>query len=148
MGRGRSRMLLRQVWALSARPHLRRNRRAVDRAGGLFETKIRCAGLIVVEEVLVPDTPGPDMSKLPDIIVLALYDGRASGTEGPPTLPCCRWPQLAHACIEQIRKPVQAIEWFREAAEVADTVESTRTSAMCRGELSLCSPPRNAKEPI
>jgi predicted ATPase/DNA-binding SARP family transcriptional activator len=44
---------------------------------------------------------------------------------------------LAHGFRHRTEDPIQAIEWFRRAAELADTIDSTWTTGVCRGELSL-----------
>ena len=45
--------------------------------------------------------------------------------------------QLAHGFAYRDRDPIRAIEWFRRAADLADTVDSTWTNGICRGELTL-----------
>jgi hypothetical protein len=46
--------------------------------------------------------------------------------------------QLAQGFLHRCRdEPIQAIEWLQRAAELADSVDSTWTSGICRGELAL-----------
>ena len=45
--------------------------------------------------------------------------------------------QLAKGFASRVDDPEQSIEWFKRAAALADTVDSTWTSAICRGELSM-----------
>lgn len=45
--------------------------------------------------------------------------------------------QLAHGFLHRERDPVQAIRWFRDAATLADTVDSAWTTGICRGELMV-----------
>ena len=45
--------------------------------------------------------------------------------------------QLARGFALREHAPLEAIQWFRRAAELADTVESTWTGGVCRGELAV-----------
>jgi DNA-binding SARP family transcriptional activator len=45
--------------------------------------------------------------------------------------------QLAHGFLFATESPLLALDWFRRSARLADTVNSTWTSAICRGELAL-----------
>ena len=45
--------------------------------------------------------------------------------------------QLAKGFASRVDDPEQSIEWFKRAAALADTVDSTWTSAICCGELSM-----------
>ena len=45
--------------------------------------------------------------------------------------------QLAHGFGHRDSEPVQAIAWFRQAADLADTVDSSWTTGICRGELTV-----------
>lgn len=45
--------------------------------------------------------------------------------------------QMAHGFVIRESEPVAAIEWFRRAAELADTVDSSWTSSICRSELAV-----------
>jgi predicted ATPase/DNA-binding SARP family transcriptional activator len=45
--------------------------------------------------------------------------------------------QLAHGFLHREQNPIEAITWFRRALALADTVDSTWTAGMCRGELCL-----------
>lgn len=45
--------------------------------------------------------------------------------------------QLALGFAHRDREPATAIEWYRRAAALADTVESHWTSGVCRGELAV-----------
>ncbi len=45
--------------------------------------------------------------------------------------------QLAHGFLHREHNPTEAITWFRRALDLADTVDSTWTAGLCRGELTL-----------
>jgi predicted ATPase/DNA-binding SARP family transcriptional activator len=45
--------------------------------------------------------------------------------------------QLATAFTQRDHDPIGAIEWFQKAATLADTIDSSWTSSICRGELAL-----------
>ncbi len=45
--------------------------------------------------------------------------------------------QLAHGFLHRDHKPTEAITWFRRALDLADTVDSTWTAGICRGELTM-----------
>ena len=64
---------------------------------------------------------------------------RRSGSPRTSTTPSLiSMAQLAHGLhATRARDPLEAIQWFRRAAELADTVASTWTGGVCRGELAL-----------
>jgi hypothetical protein len=59
--------------------------------------------------------------------------GVATNTKNPAVLSMA---QLGQGFLHQTRDPIQAIEWFRRSADLADTVGSTWTSGICRSQLS------------
>jgi hypothetical protein len=87
--------------------------------------------------VLADSGTHASLSGHPDIAAVKTAEALTlAGATGCPSV--VSMAQLAQGFLHRCRdEPLQAIEWFRRAADLADSVDSTWTSGICRGELAL-----------